>query len=87
LVLPDFEKLGNLCFVRRKGQSFPNVSQGVEKNMTSMITRKPYKTDLTDEQWELLRPLLTLPDGGAPKTTDLREVINGIFYRLKTGCQ
>jgi putative transposase len=55
--------------------------------MSRTITRKAYLTDLTDSQWELLRSLLVLPDGGAPKTTDLREVINGILYRLRTGCQ
>jgi len=55
--------------------------------MKQTITRKPYFTDLTDAQWELLHPLLQLPDGGAPKTTDLREVINAILYRLRTGCQ
>jgi len=33
--------------------------------MTPARTRKPYKTDLTDEQWELLQPLLKLPEGGA----------------------
>lgn len=51
------------------------------------LSRKPYLTDLTDAQWQLLYPLLILPDGGAPKTTDLREVLNGIQYRLRTGCQ
>jgi len=55
--------------------------------MNSTITRKAYLTDLTDAQWELLCPLLKLPDGGAPKTTDLREVLNGILYHLRTGCQ
>jgi putative transposase len=55
--------------------------------MTATILRKPYKTDLTDEQWSLLGPLLILPEGGRTKTTNLREVINGIFYQLKTGCQ
>jgi len=49
--------------------------------------RKPYHTDLTDQEWELLQPMLELPDGGRPKTTDLREVLNAIRYRLKTGCQ
>jgi len=48
---------------------------------------KSYPTDLTDEQWSLLQPLLVLPDGGRPKTTNLRHVINAIFYQLKTGCQ
>ena len=49
--------------------------------------RKPYRTDLSDFQWELLQPLLKLPDGGRPKTTDLREVVNACLYRLRTGCQ
>ena len=55
--------------------------------MPPTIVRKPYRTDLTDEQWSLLQPLLKLPTGGAPKTTELREVINAFQYRLKTGCQ
>jgi putative transposase len=55
--------------------------------MSQTMTRKSYLTDLTDSQWELLRPLLKLPEGGAPKTTDLREAINAILYRLRTGCQ
>ncbi len=55
--------------------------------MPQNLTRKPYKTDLDDQQWELLRPLIVLPEGGRPKTIDLREVINAILYQLKTGCQ
>jgi putative transposase len=54
--------------------------------MTSTF-RKPYSTDLSDAQWALIAPLLVLPDGGRTKTTDLREVVNGIFYQLRTGCQ
>ena len=49
--------------------------------------RKPYATDLSDAQWALIAPLIVLPTGGAPKTTDLREVINAILYQLRTGCQ
>jgi putative transposase len=49
--------------------------------------RKPYDTDLSDDQCELLASLLVLPTGGAPRTTDVREVINAIFYQLRTGCQ
>ena len=49
--------------------------------------RKRYETDLSDEQWAVLAPHIVLPTGGAPKTTNLREVINGIFYQLRTGCQ
>src|SRR5215211_4894831 len=50
--------------------------------------RQPYPTDLTDEQWALLEPL-TPPakPGGAPRTVDLREVINTLLYQARTGCQ
>ena len=55
--------------------------------MSQKAVRKAYKTDVNDEQWEILRSLIQLPEGGRPKTTDLREVINAILYQLKTGCQ
>jgi len=50
--------------------------------------RKPYKSDLTDEQFDLIQPLL--PDaklGGRPRSTDLREVLNTLLYLNRTGCQ
>lgn len=50
--------------------------------------RKFYTTDLTDIQWELLRPLI--PDakpGGRPRTVDMREVMNTLLYQDRTGCQ
>jgi len=48
---------------------------------------KRYHTDLTDEQWAIVEPLLPaqLP-GGRERTTDLREVLNAILYRTRTGC-
>lgn len=47
-----------------------------------------YPTDLTDEQWAILEPLLPLARrGGRPRTVDLRLVINTIFYLHKAGCQ
>jgi putative transposase len=50
--------------------------------------RKPYPSDLTDEQWEILQPLIppALP-GGRPRTTNMREVLNTLFYQNRTGCQ
>jgi putative transposase len=49
--------------------------------------RRLYDTDLTDAQWEILRPLSPLPPGGGrPRTTDLREVLNAILYVLRSGC-
>ena len=46
-----------------------------------------YRTDLTDEQWELLQQLIpTAKSGGRPRTVNMRGVINGIFYVLVAGC-
>jgi len=50
-------------------------------------TRKPYPSDLTDEQWALLAPMLP-PEvpAGRPRTTDFRAVLDANFYLLSTGC-
>ena len=50
------------------------------------MSRKLYPSDLTAAQWEELAPLLP-PDTkrGPPRTTDLREVVNGILYVLRGG--
>ena len=51
------------------------------------MKRKPYPSDLTDDQWEFLSPLLpSSKPGGRPRTVDLREVLDGILYVLRTGC-
>jgi len=50
---------------------------------------KRYPSDLTDEEWQLLEPLLEAAEPyttGRPRTHDLREIINAIFYLNKTGC-
>src|SRR5271156_4691492 len=50
--------------------------------------RKPYRSDLTDAQWELIQPLLPpAKPGGRPRTVDLREIVNALFYQARTGCQ
>ena len=50
--------------------------------------RKPYSTDLTDEQWHILQPLLpAAKPGGRPRIVDMREVVNTLFYQNRTGCQ
>jgi putative transposase len=51
-------------------------------------TRKPYSTDLTDEQWAILKPLIPpAKHGGHPREVDMREVLNTLFYLNRTGCQ
>jgi putative transposase len=49
--------------------------------------RLAYTTDLTDEEWHILKPLLP-PDksGGRPRKYPTREVLNGIQYVLRAGC-
>lgn len=50
--------------------------------------RKSYVSDLSDAEWELLADLLPAPQGfGRPRTVDLREIVNGVFYVQRTGCQ
>ncbi len=52
------------------------------------MARKSYPTDLTDMEWEILAPLIPpAKEGGHPRTTDMREICNAIYYHLKTGCQ
>jgi len=52
--------------------------------------RKTYSTDLTDEQWAVIRSLIPgakNTHGGRPQTVCLREVLNTILYLNRTGCQ
>jgi len=50
--------------------------------------RKPYHTDLTDEQWAILEPLIpAAKHGGRHRAVNMREVINTILYLNRTGCQ
>jgi transposase len=47
-----------------------------------------YPSDLTDAEWALAAPLIPpAKRGGRKRTVDEREVLNGIFYVLATGCQ
>ena len=49
--------------------------------------RRTYNTDVSNEEWEIIAPMLPKPPtlGRTPKT-DFREVLNGIFYITKNGC-
>ena len=49
--------------------------------------RKPYPSDLTDAQWEVIQPLIPVHSVGRPRKVDLREVLNTIFYQARSGCQ
>jgi putative transposase len=51
------------------------------------MARKPYPSDLTDEQWKIIEPYIP-PErwGGRTRSIDMREVLNGILYLLRNGC-
>ena len=52
-----------------------------------MSTRSPYPSDLTDREWELLGPLLSVRGKRGPEPScDLRAMADGVFYVLRTGC-
>ena len=49
--------------------------------------RKPYPSDLTDEQWAVIEPLIPVSSVGRPRKVEMREVLNAIFYLNRSGCQ
>src|SRR6266853_1850607 len=47
-----------------------------------------YPSDLTDDEWAYVAPLIPPPKpGGGKRRTDMRAVMNGVMYILSTGCQ
>jgi putative transposase len=49
---------------------------------------KRYPSDLTDEEWSSIEPLLPPPaKRGRKRTTDLREVVNALRYMVRSGCE
>jgi len=55
--------------------------------MSMVESRKAYASDLTNEQWQILEPMLPeQQEGGRERQVDLREIINAINYRTRTGC-
>jgi transposase len=52
-----------------------------------MIPRQPYPTDLSDQEWTLIQHRVPeAKPGGRPETYSKREILNGIFYPLRSGC-
>lgn len=51
------------------------------------MKRKSYPSDLTDEQWAILQPLIPpARPGGRPRKSDMREVVNALLYVTREGC-
>lgn len=49
--------------------------------------RKPYPSDLSNEQWDVIEPLIPTASTGRPRSVDMREVLNAILYLNRSGCQ
>ena len=45
-----------------------------------------YTSDLSDKEWEIIEPLLPKKKKTRPPEWTKREILNGIFYQLKQGC-
>ena len=55
--------------------------------MNNHLARKPYPSDLTDAQWDLLAPFIPQPSPEATReTVSRREIVNAVLYLLRTGC-
>ena len=52
-----------------------------------MDKRKAYPTDLSDEQWQRIEPLLPKKKQGRDPLHSRREMINALLYLARTGCQ
>ncbi len=50
---------------------------------------RPYDSDLTDDEWRLVQPLIEVAQRGPGprRSVDLREVLNAVLYKQRTGCQ
>lgn len=52
-----------------------------------LLDRKDYPSDLAEHEWDLIEDLVPkAKPGGRPRTTDIRSVLNAIFYVLRSGC-
>ncbi len=51
------------------------------------MARNAYPSDLTDAQWRLIeRRIPPAKPGGRRRSVDMREVMNGVLYLVRTGC-
>jgi putative transposase len=56
--------------------------------MSEPIKRIPYRSDLSDKEWEIIEPIIPTPqtNRGRKRTHSYREILNAIFYLLRSGC-
>jgi transposase len=63
------------------------LPKSVKELPCHVSARRPYATDLSDDEWKILEPLV--PDakpGGRSRVHERRELLNAIFYVVRGGC-
>ncbi len=87
---------GDMGPVRQESRSAQGDAVGVRKgreqqaplNAQRKLSSQCYPSDLTDQEWAILEPLIPpAKPGGRPRSVDMRAVIDAIFYVDRTGCQ
>ena len=62
-------------------------ASGVGRCRTLLSMKRSYSTDLSDAEWRCLKSHVPAPNKrGRPRTHSSREILNAIFYILKSGC-
>lgn len=58
-----------------------DVSQKLVLVVNQCMKRRAYPSDVNDDEWELIKPLIPIHQGvGHPQIVDLREIVNAILY-------
>src|SRR6266568_1599131 len=74
--------------LKRTGFPCRSVKKWSTPKASSGLSSRWYPSDLTDQEWARLSPLIPpAKEGGRPRTTDMRDVLNALFYVDRTGCQ
>jgi len=62
------------------------LSRFLESPMSSAL--RPYTSDLSAQEWKILAPIIPpAKAGGRPRKWPMQEILNAIFYVVRTGCQ
>ena len=80
---PDFGQVGRDWLVVLGGLALAALAT----RRATIMTRMPYDSDSSDGAYACLFPDIEQQGTGRKRTVDLREVINGLRYMTKTGCQ
>jgi len=51
------------------------------------MSEKIYPSDMSDAQWNIIRPLIPpAKRGGRPRAVKMRQIVNGLLYMVRGGC-